>query len=61
MKFSGFFLELKINFQIFICAQVTWRNLEHPIDRDQRSKAGDDMALHGPSDRTIKSRSSIIT
>ena len=40
---------------------VTWRNLERPINRDRRSKAGDDVAARRASDRTIKSQSSIFT
>ena len=30
---------------------MTWPNLERPINRDQQSKAGDDMAARGAFDR----------
>ena len=29
------FSNLKLNFKIIYSAQVTWRNLDRPIDRDQ--------------------------
>ena len=58
MKFSGFF-GIKNQFSdFFISVQVTWCNLERSINRDQRSKAGDDVAAHGASDHVIKSQSS---
>ena len=34
-------------------AQVTWRNHERPINCDQQSRAGDDMAQHGAFDRAF--------
>ena len=33
--------------------QVTWGNLEHPINRDRRSIAIDDVVAHGASDRAL--------
>ena len=48
-------------FQITISAQVTLCNLERLINRDRRSRAGDNVAQRGAFDRAIKSRSLIVT